>query len=66
MEKENNFTPEQKSAAIENDDCASSLPQGTMKKQVGKITYIADLYFKEKGLSFAERLKRVLKADLGN
>jgi len=30
---------------------------------IGKTTYVANLHFKEQGQTFAQKLKRVLKAD---
>lgn len=65
MEKEQNLTQEQESTVAGNGDCAFSVPSGTIRKQVGKITYIADMYFKNEGQTFSEKLKRVLKADSG-
>ena len=54
---------EQESAVIEDDTCASSLPTSTVTRTIGKTTYIANLHFKEQGLTFYQKLKRVLKAD---
>ncbi|MBR1470413.1 MAG: hypothetical protein IJ600_02075 [Lachnospiraceae bacterium] len=34
-----------------------------MRRTIGKTTYIEDLHFKEQGQTFAQKLKRVLKAD---
>jgi hypothetical protein len=34
-----------------------------MKKTIGKITYVANMHFKNEGQTFSEKLKRVLKAD---
>ena len=63
MENENNLILEQESTVVENDDCAFSMPSGTMKKAIGKITYVANMHFKNEGQTFSEKLKRVLKAD---
>lgn len=65
MENEKNLMPEQESAVVDNDTCASSLPTSTVTRTIGKTTYIANLYFKEKGQTFSQKLKRVLKADAG-
>lgn len=65
-EKENNLITEPESTVVENDDCAFSMPSGTMKKTIGKITYVANMHFKNEGQTFSEKLKRVLKADAGN
>ena len=35
----------------------------TFVKTIGKTRYIANIYFKDKGQTFPEKLKRVLKAD---
>lgn len=61
----NNLIPEQESAVVENDTCASSLPENTVRRTIGKTTYIANLHFKEQGQTFSQKLKRVLKADAG-
>ena len=66
MKNENNLIPEQESAVVENDTCASyltSLRQNTVRRTIGKTTYIANLHFKEQGQTFSEKLKRVLKSD---
>ena len=63
MENKNLIT-EQESAAIGNDACASSLPTSTVTRTIGKITYIANLHFKEQGQIFSQKLKRVLKAEI--
>ena len=63
MEKENNLITEPESTVVENDDCAFSMPSVTMKKTIGKITYVANMHFKREGQTFSEKLKRVLKAD---
>ena len=63
MEQTNNLISEQESTVVENDDCAFSLPTGTMKKTIGKTTYIANMHFRTEGQTFSEKLKRVLKAD---
>ena len=55
--------PEQESAVVDNDTCASSLPTSTVKRTIGKTTYIANLHFKEQGQTFAQKLKRVLRAE---
>ena len=64
MEKENNLIQEQESAAIEDDTCASSLPESTVRRTIGKTTYVASLHFKEQGQTFVQTLKRVLKAEI--
>ncbi len=61
-----NLIPEQESAVIDNDTCASSLPTSTVTRIIGKTTYIANLHFREQGQTFSQKLKRVLKADAGN
>ncbi len=61
MEKENNLIQEQESVAIEDDTCASSLHDSTVRRTIGKTTYIARLYFKEQGQTFSQKLKRVLE-----
>ena len=63
MENEKNLIPEQESAVVDNDICASSLPANTVTRTIGKTTYIANLHFQEKGQTFSQKLKRVLKAD---
>lgn len=63
MENNKNAIPEQESAVIENDTCASSLPTSTITRTIGKTTYIANLHFKEQGQTFSQKLKRVLKSD---
>ena len=63
MELENNLISEQESTVVKDDDCAFSMPAGTMRKTIGKITYVANLHFKNEGQTFSEKLKRVLKAD---
>lgn len=63
MENERNLISEQESAAIIKDTCAFSLPQNTVRRTIGKTTYVASLHFKEQGQTFAQKLKRVLKAD---
>ena len=40
---------EQKSAVVENDTCASSLPETTVRRTISRTTYIANLHFKEQG-----------------
>ena len=62
----NNLIPEQASAVVENDTCASSLPENTVRRTIGKTTYIANLHFKERGQTFSEKLKRVLKVEGGS
>ena len=61
-----NLIPEQESAVVDNDTCASSLPTSTITRTIGKTTYIANLHFKKQGQTFSQKLKRVLKADAGN
>ncbi|MBO5620246.1 MAG: transposon-encoded TnpW family protein [Butyrivibrio sp.] len=63
MENEKNLIPEQESAVVDNDTCASSLPTSTVTRTIGKTTYIANLHFKEQGQTFAQKLKRVLSAE---
>ena len=63
MELENNLISEQESTVVRDDDCAFSMPTGIMRKTIGKITYVANLHFKNEGQTFSEKLKRVLKAD---
>lgn len=58
MEKENNLIQEQESAAIEDDTCASSLPESTVRRTIGKTTYVANLHFKEQGQTFAQKLRK--------
>ena len=53
------------SAGIENGTCAFSLPQNTVRRTIGKTTYIAHLHFKEQGQTFSQKLKRVLRAEAG-
>ncbi len=65
MENEKNLIPEQESAVVDNDICASSLPANTVTRTIGKTTYIANLHFQEKGQTFSQKLKRVLKAEAG-
>ena len=43
---------------------AKTEPCPTFKRTIGKTTYIANLHFKERGQTFSEKLKRVLKADI--
>ena len=57
---------EQESAVVENDTCASSLLETTVRRTIGKTTYIANLHFKEQGQTFSEKLKRVLKVEGGS
>ena len=63
MESERNLISEQESAAIIEDTCAFSLPENTVRRTIGKTTYVAGLHFKEQGQTFSQKLKRVLKAD---
>ena len=63
MENERNLISEQESAAIIEDTCAFSLPENTVRRTIGKTTYVVSLHFKEQGQTFAQKLKRVLKAD---
>ncbi len=62
MKNDKNLISEQKSAVVENDTCASFLPASTITRTIGKTTYIVNLYFKEQGQNFAQKLKRVLRA----
>ena len=66
MENNNNLIPEQESAVIGDDTCASSSPENTVRRTIGKTTYISNLHFKEQGQTFSQKLKRVLKADVQN
>ena len=63
MENKRNLISEQESAAIIEDTCAFSLTENTVRRTIGKTTYVASLHFKEQGQTFAQKLKRVLKAD---
>ena len=63
MIDEKNIISEQDSAVVENDICASSLPENTVRRTIGKTTYIVNLHFKKQGQTFSEKLKRVLKAE---
>ena len=63
MENENNIIQEQESAVIEDGTCASSSSESIIRRTIGKTTYVASLHFKEQGQTFAQKLKRVLKAD---
>lgn len=65
MIDEKNIISEQESAVVDNDTCASSLPENTVRRTIGKTTYIANLHFQEKGQTFSQKLKRVLKAEAG-
>ena len=49
MENKNNLITEPESTVVKNDDCAFSIPSGTMKKTIGKITYVANIHFKNEG-----------------
>ncbi|MCR4755620.1 MAG: transposon-encoded TnpW family protein [Lachnospiraceae bacterium] len=51
------------SAVVEDGTCASSLPENTVRRTIGKTTYVASLHFKKTGQTFAQKLKRVLKAE---
>ena len=63
MENNKNMISEQEGAVFENDTCASSLPTSTVTRTIGKITYIANLHFKEQGQTFSQKLKRVLRSE---
>lgn len=63
MEHENNLISKQESADIDTDACAFSLSENTIRRTVGKTTYIANLYFKKQGQTFSEKLKRILRVD---
>lgn len=63
MIDEKNIIPEQGGAVVDNDICASSLLETTVRRTIGKTTYIANLHFKEQGQTFSQKLKRVLKMD---
>ena len=64
MENNKNLIPEQESAVIGEDICASSLTGNTVRQTIGKTTYIVNLHFKEQGQTFSQKLKRVLKAEI--
>ncbi len=53
MENNKNMILEQESAVVEDDTCASSFPTSTVTRTIGKTTYIANLHFKEQGLTFS-------------
>ena len=59
----NRIMNEQEGAVVSNDTCASSMPTCTISRNIGKTTYVANLHFKEKGQTFSQKLKRVLRAD---
>jgi len=63
MEYENNLIVEKESADVKTDACAFSLADSKTVKTIGKTTYIANLFFREQGQPFSEKLKRVLRAD---
>lgn len=63
MEQMDKLIPEQESTVAEGGDCAFSMPTGTMRKTVGKITYVANMHFRKEGQTFSEKLKRVLRED---
>ena len=53
------------SAVIKNDSCAYFMPSATVRRTIGKTTYVVNLHFKDQGQTFAQKLKRVLEADIG-
>ena len=63
MQNKDNLIQDEGSTVIRNGDCAFSLPSGKITRTIGKTTYIANLYFKEQGQTFSQKLKRVLKYD---
>ena len=65
MENSKNLIPEQESAVIADDICASSLTENIVRRTIGKTTYVASLHFKEQGQTFSQKLKRVLKNECG-
>lgn len=65
MENNKNLIPEQESAVITDDICASSLTENIVRRTIGKTTYVASLHFKEQGQTFSQKLKRVLKNECG-
>ena len=56
---------ESEGAVIENESCAFSMPSAMVRRTIGKTTYVANLHFKDQGQTFAQKLKRVLKAEIG-
>ena len=60
---ENLILEKQVSAVVENNACAFSASSGTIRRTIGKTTYIVNLHFKEQGQTFSEKLKRVLRAE---
>ena len=58
-----NLISENGSAVVNEDICASSMPENVIRKTIGKTTYVANLHFKEQGLTFSQKLKRVLRAE---
>ncbi|WP_287885247.1 transposon-encoded TnpW family protein [Eubacterium sp.] len=63
MDNNLNLISEHGSAVVNDDICASSMSENTMRRTIGKTTYIVNLHFKEQGQTFSQKLKRVLKAD---
>ena len=63
MENNLNLISEHGSAVVNEDVCASSMPENVIRKTIGKTTYIANLHFKEQGQTFSQKLKRVLRAE---
>ena len=46
-----------------NGEIVSSSSESIIRRTIGKTTYVASLHFKKQGQTFAQKLKRVLKAD---
>ena len=63
MQNKTNLMQDEESTVVGNDSCAFSSPSGKITRTIGKTTYIANLYFKEQGQTFSQKLKRVLKCD---
>lgn len=63
MENNKNLIPEQEGAVIKEDTSASFLPQNTIRKTIGKTTYIVSLHFKDHGQTFSQKLQKVMKTD---
>ncbi len=63
MENEKIITTETDTTIAGTEGATHQDPASVVKKTIGKITYIANLHFKEQGQIFSQKLKRVLKAD---
>lgn len=63
MENEKNITTDTNIVGTES--ATHSDPTSVVSRTIGKITYVANLHFKEQGQTFSQKLKRVLKADAG-